>query len=180
MIKSRRKKFDKFLKTLNVILFSVILIIGLIVILVLSEKESPVHLGNAKDLGSQDKKTSMRTNEVATKDFVRTDKIYIEEPEEKPVVDPDLDYAIKLFEAKINKKIFKTFKKPFNYKDGSYCKTRFYLSKEKFKFLECNGDAIYKRELQLAIEKIMPIERFTYNNINLGKKELIILISIDK
>ncbi len=180
MIKSKRKKIDKFLKTLNVVLFSIIFVVGLLFILVASEKEESVELGNAKDLLSKNKESSMRNNEIIENNTVFVKDSYLEEElQETNKVDPDLDYAIKLFETSVNKKIKKQFKKPFNYKEGSYCKTKFDLSKESFRFLECNGDSIYKRELQLAIDKVMPIERFTYNNINLGKKELIVLLSVD-
>lgn len=181
MLKSRKKKIDKFLKIVNIILFSVILVVGLILILIMSEKNGSVELVNAKSLSSPSKEQTMRSNEIEENNAVVVDDNYLEAEEAvKEKVDPDLEYAIKLFESKTNKQIAKKFKKPFNYKEGSYCKTRFYLNKGTFKFLECNGDAIYKRELQLAIEEIMPIERFTYNNINLGKKELIVILNTDK
>lgn len=181
MLKSRKKRLDKLLKGLNVILFSIIVIFALIIILMYTEKESTVELSNAKSLLKSSKVETMLSNERVESDIISIEKKYIEtEDELMSVIDPDLDYAIKLFESSVNKKISKTFKKPFNYKEDSYCKAKFVLAKESFKFIECNGDAIYKRELQLAIEKIMPIERFTYNKINLGKKEIIVLLRINK
>ena len=90
----------------------------------------------------------------------------IEEDENKESIDPDLEYAIKLFEARVNKSVNKTFKKPFNFKSGNYCIVEFKLGTSDFKSSKCEGDSIFKRALSLAIKEIMPIERFTYNKIS--------------
>lgn len=177
----RSKTRDMFLRTVNIILVMLIFIIGILLFIFAIENESDIVASKTQSVLFQSKKETMLSNTIIkqNKDFKSNGLI-----EEKKVVekiDPDMEYAIKLFESDLNKKLKKHFKKPFNYKLNSYCLVEFKLDKMTYSFKTCNSDSIFKRELDLAIEKQMPLKRFTYNKINLKKKQkkLTITLNID-
>lgn len=170
----RNKKPTLFIKIVNVLLLSSILIMGLMLfIITIENKQENLDL-NTKSLIVNSKESTMLSKEIVEKK--KSEVVYIEESEEVEEIDPDLDYAIKLFETRVNKGVNLFFKKPFNYKEGSYCIVSINLDNQTYKIKECSADAIYKRAFDLAMEKTMPIERLTYNNINLKKEKLTITV----
>jgi hypothetical protein len=165
-----------FIKMMNIILLFFVLFFGIILFLVAVENEKDQNDLKSKSLILQEKKSTMLSKEIIQDD---SSKIVLDDEVEKEEdVDPDLEYAIKLFESSINKNIQSKFKKPFNYKEGSYCYVEFDLSKQNYRIKDCNSDAIFKRALSLSIDELMPIKRITYNNIKLTKQKILIRIDI--
>lgn len=177
MRRRKNQKIEKGLKIFNIFLFFMIISFGAIFIIISIEKTKEFNKESGRSLLSTDKETTMLSKEIKeVKDY---DIIYLEEESEKIETDPDLDYAIKLFEIDFNKKIKKHFKKPFNYNENNYCYLEIKLVKNNYKLKDCNGDAIYKRSLSLAIDKLLPIKRYTYNKINLKNENIKILLSME-
>lgn len=172
----RGKKMSLFIKIVNIVLFSLSLVIGLILLLVSIEKEKEVAVYKTKSLTLSKEETMMSKEIVET---VESKEMFHEEKEVVEETDPELDYAIKLFETKINNDFKKNFKKPFDYKEGSYCLIDFNLEKQSYKIKECNDGAIYKRAVELAIDEMMPMKRVTYNKVNLKKEDVVITVGIN-
>ena len=179
-MRQRNSKLEKGIKLFNMILFFTIVSFGLVLLIISLEKTKEIPVENTRSLLETTKKDTMLSKEKREIDqievFEQKDRT---QEENKESIDPDLEYAIKLFETRINKSINKAFKKPFNFKSGDYCTVEFKLGTSDFKLSECSGDSIFKRALSLAIKETMPIERFTYNKISLKNKKTKILISID-
>lgn len=174
----RSKKKSLFIKIVNTIALTLGVTLGLIFFLIAMENEKEQEVFESKSLYSVHKKETMMSKEQDESQMKKP--IYLEDLEdlEKVVeIDPELDYAIKLFEKRANKGVNLFFKKPFNYVEDSHCMVAFNLSNQTYKIKECNSDAIYKRALVLALEETMPIERITYNKINLKNEKLLVKIS---
>lgn len=176
----RNKKTEKFIKILNIFLFFSIILFGTIFLVVSMEKNKKSVLKIERSLIASNKETTMISKELKikkSKESKELDVKYREDPTYKR--DPDLEYAIKLFELNINKKIKNNFKKPFNYKENSSCEVNFKLNENKYKLKNCIGDEIFKRSLSLAINKTLPVKKLTYNKINLKKEKIVILIRME-
>tara|TARA_Y100001960_G_scaffold334141_1_gene445716 strand:- start:5135 stop:5674 length:540 start_codon:yes stop_codon:yes gene_type:complete len=179
-MRQRNSKFEKGIRLFNIILFFAIISFGLVFLIISLEKTKEAPIENTRSLLEITKKDTMLSKEKReSENIIFFEKKGVEEDENKESIDPDLEYAIKLFETRVNKSVNKTFKKPFNFKSGNYCTVEFKLDTNDFKLSKCEGDSIFKRALSLAIKEITPIERFTYNKINLKNKKIKILISID-
>lgn len=177
MRRRKNQRVEKCLKIFNIFLFFMIISFGAIFVIISIEKTKEFNKESGRSLLSADKEITMLSKEIKeVKDY---DVIYLEEAVEEVETDPDLDYAIKLFEIDFNKKIKKHFKKPFNYNENNYCYLEIKLITNKYKLKDCNGDAIYKRSLSLAIDKLLPIKRYTYNKINLKNEDIKILLSME-
>lgn len=165
------------IKIINIILTICIIVFAFFIYIYVSDDKEEKPDIKIVELKTLSKENTMFKNELPKK--IEKPKLFIEDKEVK-ILDPDLDYAIKLFESDLNTKIKKVFIKPFNYIEGSNCKIQINLITNKYIFKSCNSDSIYKRELQIATDKMFPIKRFTYNNINLKKqKRLIISLNMD-
>lgn len=174
----KRKKKNFYIKILNIIFLFILLFLGLIFFIISLENEKDIFV-NSQSLLEQTKESTLISKEDIIDINEEPKEIEAEEKTHKKELNPDFEYAVKLFEVNINEKINKIFNKPFNYEKGSNCEVSFDLNKNEYKVINCNTDNIFKRELELAINSIMPIKKITYNNINLKDEKLSIIINIE-
>lgn len=178
-MKRRSKSRNMFVRTVNVIFVLLVFTIGLLLFIFSIENENDVMTNKSKSLLNQSKEETMLNNELIknVENDIANQLPKRDDFESK--TDPELEYAIKLFESNLVKLLKPVFNKPFNYKTNSYCTVSIDLAKPDYKFKECNSDSIFKRELELALELKMPLKRFTYNGINLKKKKIVVNLNMD-
>ena len=169
----KNKNRSMTIKIINIILCLLIVSFGCFSILYLKKDKEPEINIKIVELNNQSSEDTMFKNELPKKQL--KEHLIKEKPEKKVEIDPDLEYSIKLFETEVNTKVKSIFKYPFNYVEGSSCKIKYNLIKNKYSFDSCNADALFKRELQISLDKIIPIKNHTYNNINLNKEKYLIL-----
>ncbi len=177
----RRKKQSTFIAILNTLLLITFLVLGVVFLILSIEDNKDNNVIEYKKLG--DTSATMFKNELPKKKVVESidslERVSIEDDFTSKESDPEMDYAVKLFESSVNSKFKTLFKKPFNYKKYSSCELEVFMSKNSYKVKNCNADNIFKREVSIAIDKMKPFKRKTYNNINLNNKKLTIIVSVD-
>lgn len=176
----KEKNSGLFLKTLNTVLLTVFVVLGIIFFIITTEDKkdnTPIDFYSIKENKKED---TMFKNELP-KVFKEEQVTNIEHNDEDDFTteDPELSYAIKLFESAVNSKLKTLFNKPFNYKEGSFCYLEVTMGENLYKIKSCNSDSIFRREIDLGIEKMKPFKRKTYNNINLKNKKITLKLKID-
>lgn len=177
----RRKRKKNFIEALNICLL-VFVVFSVILFFVINKDKNKVLDNDIQgevsfySLVENNKKDTMLEKELI---ITKKNKTPIKEVKLEIVEDPELSYAISLFESSVNSKLKTVFNKPFNYDNNSSCILEVSMKSNYYKIMDCNSDTIFKREIELGIERMKPFKRKVYNNINLNDKKVKVKLKIN-
>lgn len=176
----KKNKTNLFLNTLNTVLLVVFVLLGILFFIITIEDKKDKEDINFYSLEENKKEKTMFKNELP-KVLKEASFKSIKDSEEDDFSseNPDLTYAKKLFESSVNSKLKTVFNKPFNYKEDNYCMLEVVMGSNFYKIKSCNSDSIFKREIEIGINKMKPFKRKTYNNINLKNEKVTMKLKID-
>lgn len=175
------KNKNKVLVYINSLLFLFVCLFVIIFLSLFTQEEKndkkeiefySLSLENKQIENKEDKENKTLNNKMYNDEYSEMNNNYQSE-------DPDLVYAVKLLESEVNKRVLKHFRKPFNYTFGNNCSIDIDLNNNNYTVTKCNSDSLLKREVEISLQKIKPITKKTYNNINLAGKKINIVINLD-
>lgn len=176
----RRNNSNHFVRILNAILLIIFVCLGIVFFIISMEDKKDNQNVDFYSIKEYSKEERMFKNELPKKPVIKEEVKYLESIEDDFLdEDPELTYAKKLFEKSVNSKLKTLFKKTFNYKEGSYCLLEVQMKANTYKVKDCNSDSIFKREIEIGIDKMKPFKRKVYNDINLNNKKVIIKLNMD-